>query len=117
MIRLCEKYAPRSVHQERTYRDGRVNLVLSSDRVRSQKVDNLNGAEAGVTHARKYLVVGVRRLRDEQVGRWLRDVRTTSKELEARATGAVGDSNGTSELDTMGLCEDRNLVQRNSREN
>ena len=80
-------------------RDGGVNLVLGRNRVRREEVDDLDRGEAGVAHAREDLVVGVRRLGNEQIRRRLGDVRAPDEELQARSTSAVRDTDGTSELD------------------
>ena len=84
-----------------THGDGRVDVVLSGDGVRDEEVDNLSGGEAGIAHASEDDVVRVRRLGDEQVGRGQREVRAASKELQARATGAVRDADSASELDAV----------------
>lgn len=60
---------------------------------------DLDGRESDVRHARQDLVGRVKWLRDESVGRGLRDVGATGKELEARATNAVGYAYRTGELD------------------
>lgn len=76
-------------------------MVLGSNAVRRKQVNNLVRREASVTHASQNGVRGVGWLRDEQVGRRLRNVRTTSKELETRATSTVGDTDSASELDAI----------------
>lgn len=65
----------------------------------SKQVDELGRGEGSILHARENLVSGVGWLGDKSVRRGLRVVRTASQELEARATQAVGGTDGTSELD------------------
>ncbi len=66
-----------------------------------EEVDDLVGREAGIAHTREDDIVGVGGLRNEQIGRRLRDVGATSEELEARATSAVGDTDGARELNAV----------------
>ena len=82
-------------------RDRRVDPVLGRDGVRGEEVDDLDGGEARVAHAREDLVVIVRGLGDEQVGRGLRDVGAAGEELEAWAPRAVRDGDGAGELDAV----------------
>ena len=84
-----------------TYRNGSINVVLCRDCVRDKQVDHLVDAETGVGEAVEDLVYRVRRLRNEQVGRCLRDVRAACEELDARATGTVRDTDGTGELNAI----------------
>ena len=86
---------------ERRAGDRRVDLVLGGDGVRGEEVDDLDGGEARVAHAREDLVVVVRRLGHEQVGGGARDVGPACEELEAGTACAVGDTDGASELDAI----------------
>ena len=63
--------------------------------------DDFGGGEASVAHPLKDLVGTVGWLWDSQIGCNARDVRATRKELKARTTGTVGDSDGTSKLNAM----------------
>lgn len=83
-------------------RTDRVNLILRSDGVRREQVDELVGGEAGIGHAREDLVDRVLGQRDEVRGRHLRVVRASGQELEARAARAVAHGDGASELDAIG---------------
>lgn len=78
--------------------DDRVDVVLSSNRVRREQSDDLGGGEPGITHASEDLVGGIKRLRDGTIGSQARVVRPTGEELKARPSVAVGDRDGTSEL-------------------
>ena len=86
---------------ERRARNSRVHVVLSGRAVRSEERDDLVGKEAGIEHAQEYLVDGVERLGDGQVGCRLGDVRATCEELETRTTAAVRDTNSAGELDAI----------------
>lgn len=91
--------ADKETDKKRTYSDISVDLILSSDGVCSKQVDELGRGEGSILHARENLVSGVGWLGDKSIRRGLRVVRTASQELEARATQAVGGTDGTSELD------------------
>ena len=90
-----------NANKRRAYGDGCVDAVLGSNGVGCEQVDYLVGGEAGIAHASEDGIIGVGGLGDEQVGRWLRLVGAASKELEARATSTVRDTDGTSELDAI----------------
>ena len=77
----------------------RVDVVLGSNGVRGQEIDDLRGGEASIGETSDDGVDGVRRQRDQVVRRDLGMVRATSKELKARATTTVGHADGTGELD------------------
>ena len=76
-----------------------VDVVLGSNSVRGQEVDDLRGGEASIGETSDDRVDGVRRQWDKMVRRDLGLVRATSKELKARATTAVGHADSTGELD------------------
>ena len=84
--------------KRRAYGDGCVDAVLGSNGVGCEQVDDLVGREAGIAHASEDGVIGVGGLGYEQVRRRLRVVGAASKELEARATSTVRDTDGTGEL-------------------
>ncbi len=73
-------------------------MVLGSDGVRGEEVNDLGGGEAGVGEASKDGVDRVRRQRDQAVGGDLRVVGTTGQELQVRAANAVADTDGAGEL-------------------
>ena len=84
--------------KRRAHGDGCVNAVLGSNGVGCEQVDDLVGREAGIAHASEDGVIGVGGLGYEQVRRRLRVVGAASKELKARATSTVRDTDGTGEL-------------------
>ena len=87
--------------KRRAYGDGCVDAVLGSNGVGCEQVDDLVGREAGIAHASEDGVIGVGGLGYEQVRRRLRVVGAASKELEARATSTVRDTDSTGELDAI----------------
>lgn len=76
-------------------------MVLGSDAVRGEEVDDLCRAESSIAHAGKDLVDGVGRKWNQAVRRDLRVVRTAGKELQARPATAVADTNSTRKLDAI----------------
>ena len=74
-------------------------MVLCSNGVRGQEIDDLRGGEASIGETSDDGVDGIRGQRDKVVGRDLGVVRATSKELKARATTTVGHADSTGELD------------------
>ena len=77
----------------------RVDVVLGSNGVRGQEIDDLRGGEASIGETRDDGVDRVCGQRDKMVRRDLGVIRATSKELKARATTAVGHADSTGELD------------------
>jgi hypothetical protein len=82
-------------------------VVLSSDSVRSEQIDDLSRAETGITHTSQDLVDRVRWLGNREIWSRTRDVGATSHELQARSANAVGNTDSTRELDEV---TERNLV-------
>lgn len=76
-------------------------MVLSSNSVGSQKIDDLVRGEPSITHAGEDLISAVEGLRDGQVGGRARDVGTAGLELEARSTDTVGNTDSAGELDAI----------------
>lgn len=79
-------------------RNGRVNMVLSSDAVGRQKVDDFIWAESSIAHTSNDSIDRVGWFGNQQVGSGKRNVEPPSKELQARSPQAVGDTDSTSEL-------------------
>ena len=77
-------------------------MVLSSDSVRGEQVNDLIGSEASVGHTSQNLVDRVGRLWDREIWSGARNVGATSHELQARATRAVRHADGAGELDAVG---------------
>ena len=73
--------------------------------MRSQKVDDFARGEARVGETGKDGVDGVGRSWDEAIQSGSRCIGPTSEELEARRTGAVGETNCSSEVDQVS-CRD-----------
>ena len=69
--------------------DGRVNVVSTSDSVRSKQVDQVVGAEASIGHTREDGVDIALGQRDGAVRSCDGCIRATCKELELRSTRAV----------------------------
>jgi len=81
--------------------DGRVDEVGGSDGVGGKEGDNLSGAEPSVAEASKDTINAVKWLRDQKIRRGLSGRGTTEEEAETRSTRAVGNTDGTSELDEI----------------
>lgn len=64
-------------------------------------MDELSRREASIVHAGENLVDAVLRLGDKTILGCESCIRTADQELEAGSTGAVGDTDGTSELDEI----------------
>lgn len=77
--------------------------------MRHQKIDHFLSSKTGVIEALDELVGGVIGLRNEEIRRGLRGVRTTSQELDARTTCTVGSTDGTSELNAMDCIQSASL--------
>ena len=87
--------------------DGGVDVVGGGDGVRGEEGDDLGGREAAdarerVLEAGEDAVDGVERLRDGLVGRGLGRVGAADEDVQLGSTGAVRDTNGTSQLDEVG---------------
>ena len=92
---------------EGSARNGRVDEISSCDGVRGEEGDDLGGREAAdarerVLEAGEDAVDGVERLRDGLVGRGLGRVGAADEDVQLGSTGAVRDTNGTSQLDEVG---------------
>ena len=96
-----EKGLPYTQSWRQAHHDRGVDVILRRDSVRGEEVDDLVRAEAGVAHAGDDLVDRVLGERDEPVGRDGGGVGAAGEELEAGAAVAVGDTDGTGELDTV----------------
>ena len=77
------------IMETEAYGNGGVNMVLSSDSVRGEQVNDLSGTEASVAHTSQNLVDRVLRLGDESIGCRNSRVGATRKEVEARCTLTV----------------------------
>ena len=87
---------------EGSARNGRVDEISSCDGVRGEEGNDLSSGEASsIGEAGQDAVDGVERLRDGQVGGGLGSVHTAKEDVELRSTGAVGDTDGTGELDEV----------------
>ena len=87
--------------------DGGVDVVSGGDGMRGEEGDDLGGREAAdarerVLEAGEDAVDGVERLRDGLVGRGLGGVGAANEDVQLGSTGAVRDTNGTSQLDEVG---------------
>jgi hypothetical protein len=92
--------------------DGGVDVVLSSDGVRSEQVNDFSRAKASVAHTSQDLVDRVGGLGNREIRGWLRDVGATGHELQARSTNTIGDTDSTSELNEVA---ERNSVLESKR--
>lgn len=115
---------------ERRSRNGRVNVVSSSDRVpvsrtlvsrrdrcsggyvRGEESNDLGGGElASIGEASENLGDVVKRLGDRQVGRGLGRVLAANKDVEAGRAWAVGDTDGTGQLDAASTSQQSNNIK------
>ena len=74
-------------------------MVGSSNAVGRKKRNNLIRRETSIAETLQNTVDSVERLWNEQIGCGLSSLRTTEEELETRSTRAVGNTDGTGELD------------------
>lgn len=83
-----------------TYGNSRVDVVLGSNGVRDEQINYFVRGETGVAHTSQDGVDRIARLGDEEVWRWQRDIQASGMEGNASTSSAVGNTYGTSELDT-----------------
>ena len=88
-----------------TYGDSRVDMILSSDRVRNQEVDDFVWTKTSISHASKNLVIGIGWLWYGEVRCGASDIGPSCEELEAGASSTVGNSNCTCKLNAMMMRE------------
>lgn len=88
--------------------NGRIEI---SGHVRGEKSDDLGGGElAGILEASENLGDVVERLRDRQVGSGLGRVLAADEDVQAGRAGAVGDTDGTGQLDAA-LTSQQRMMQ------
>ena len=85
-------------------------MVRTRNRVRGQQRNDLiRGKSSSIREPRNDRIHRVLWLRDKPVGSRSGGIRSASEELEFRCTGAVGDGDGTGELDQV-ACGDLGVV-------
>ena len=75
-------------------------MISGSNAVGREKGYDLIRGETSIAETLQNTVDSVERLWNEQIGCGLSSLRTTEEELETRSTRAVGNTDGTGELDT-----------------